>query len=147
MIKSINKFTSVFVISISFAQCASALSKDEAISFIKEKATKLKEVAKEKTDKTVKFAKNHKKKLIAAAIPTVVGMFCVYMDNSSVEIIRSKPTFQRFMRYSLSPLAGCVFIGDCAEESLKTVAYILNFLNYNFLASVLHKLDSELGFE
>ncbi len=98
MIKSIKKFTPVFLILISFAQCVSAISKDEAISFIKEK-----------TDKTLKFAKEHKKKLIAAAaigIPTVWGAFEIN-DKNKTSLQTSE---KKLLHFSLSPLAGLILI-------------------------------------
>ncbi len=133
MIKNNKNFIVAFLMAVSFAQCTSAISKDEAISFAQDKA-----------DKTLKFAKEHKKKLIAAAIPAMIGMYGVYVSNSSAKD-SGKSIFKKFMRYSLSPLSGLIVIGDCGTKSLIAGAKMLNYAAES-LIFVLHTLDSKLGF-
>ncbi len=116
MIKNNKNLLITFLIAVSFAQCATALSKDEAISFVKEKANALKE-----------FAKEHKKKLIAAtiiAIPTAMGIHLIYCVNSDRRYDNAS-TIQKIKRYSLVPLAVCQAATGLSSAFLNAGAEIL----------------------
>lgn len=129
MLKNAKNLVVIFLVTVSFIQKINALSKDEAISFVKKKANRLKKVLKEKTVKAVKFAKEHKKALVAAtavAVPTLIGACEVWERNFHAS---DKSGLQRLTRYSLSFFIGCgIIVGkiiEGAEEKYKKSASLL----------------------